>query len=63
MENQNVDKTLQSETNRLLNEMDSESKAYKPPMGFGFIKPWLLKTVWLFKAFNQRIHALEQERR
>lgn len=52
-------KSLQTETNRLLNEMDAESKAYKPPMGFGFIKPWLTKTIWLFKAFNQRISALE----
>ncbi|WP_210499656.1 hypothetical protein [Vibrio crassostreae] len=56
-----TEKTLQSETARLLNEMDSESQAYKPPMGFGFIKPWLVKTIWLFKAFNQRLDALEKE--
>ncbi|CAK3436178.1 transposase [Vibrio crassostreae] len=62
MESQTTEKTLQTETSRLLNEMDKESQAYKPPMGFGFIKPWLTKTIWLFKAFNQRINALEQER-
>ncbi|ARC91244.1 hypothetical protein B6A42_02495 [Vibrio coralliilyticus] len=55
-------KTLQAETKRLLDEMASESKDYKPPMGFGFVKPWLTKTVWLFKAFNQRLNALEKER-
>ncbi|MEZ9073136.1 hypothetical protein AB4086_17250 [Vibrio splendidus] len=54
-------KTIQSETTRLLNEMDSESQTYKPPIGFGFVKPWLTKTVWLFKAFNQRLNALEKE--
>ncbi|WP_019274001.1 hypothetical protein [Vibrio coralliilyticus] len=54
-------KTLQTRTTELLNEMDLESKAYKPPMGFGFIKPWLTKTIWLFKAFNTRLSALEQE--
>ncbi|NOH31390.1 hypothetical protein [Vibrio mediterranei] len=54
--------TLQTETKRLLDEMASESKDYKPPMGFGFVKPWLTKTVWLFKAFNQRLNALEKER-
>ncbi|NOH55868.1 hypothetical protein F0266_23365 [Vibrio coralliilyticus] len=53
--------TLQTRTTELLNEMDLESKAYKPPMGFGFIKPWLTKTIWLFKAFNTRLSALEQE--
>ncbi|MFA0486590.1 hypothetical protein [Vibrio sp. 10N.222.55.B11] len=56
-----TEKTIQSETTRLLNEMDSESQAYKPPIGFGFIKPWLMKTIWLFKAFNQRLNALEKE--
>lgn len=56
-----TEKTIQSETTRLLNEMDSESQAYKPPMGFGLIKPWLVKTIWLFKAFNQRLNALEKE--
>nr|AKN36556.1 hypothetical protein [Vibrio tasmaniensis] len=56
-----TEKTIQSETTRLLNEMDSESQAYKPPMGFGFIKPWLVKTIWIFKAFNQRLNALEKE--
>ncbi|EGR2568028.1 TPA: hypothetical protein NGR75_004224 [Vibrio parahaemolyticus] len=61
MENQNTGKTLQTETTRLLNEMDLESQAYKPPIGFGFVKPWLTKTVWLFKAFNQRLNALEKE--
>ena len=55
------DNTLQNRTTELLNEMDLESKAYKPPMGFGFIKPWLTKTIWLFKAFNTRLSALEQE--
>jgi len=55
------EKTLQTETTRLLDEMDNESKTYKPPIGFGFIKPWLTKTIWLFKAFNQRINALEEQ--
>ena len=55
-------KTLQSETTRLLNEMDTESQDYKPPLGVGFVKPWLTKTVWLFKAFNRRLNALEKER-
>lgn len=52
---------IRNESTRLLKEMDSESKDYKPPMGFGFVKPWLTKTVWLFKAFNQRLNALEKE--
>ncbi len=56
-------KTLQTETTRLLAEMDSDSQAYKPPMGFGFVKPWLTKTVWLFKAFNMRLTTLEKERK
>lgn len=56
-----TEKTLQSETRRLLDEMDQEAQAYKPPLGLGFIKPWLTKTIWLFKAFNQRICALEEK--
>ncbi|MEZ8106825.1 hypothetical protein [Vibrio cortegadensis] len=54
------ERTLQTETSRLLDEMEAESKGYKPPIGLGFVKPWLLKTVWLFKSFNQRIEALEK---
>ncbi|MCG9599697.1 hypothetical protein L1D16_01890 [Vibrio sp. Isolate31] len=53
------EETLQTESTRILNEMDNEAKSYKPPMGFGFIKPWLTKTIWLFKAFNKRLTDLE----
>ncbi|ASA56414.1 hypothetical protein [Vibrio gazogenes] len=50
---------LQAKTSQLLEEMDTEAQAYKPPLGFGFIKPWLTKTIWLLKAFNHRLTTLE----
>ena len=57
-----ANKTIQSETNKLLAQLENDSKEFKPPMGFGSIKPLISKTVWLFKAFNQRLTELEKER-